>query len=108
MSAASIGELRSLLTLETPVDVADDNGGETRGYLAVAQIWGSVQPVSGQRAFAGDREEQAISHRIAIRWRADVANPARLRLGDRLYLVRAAFDPDGKKSRLTCLCEEIS
>jgi SPP1 family predicted phage head-tail adaptor len=102
-----IGHLRRRIGLEQPQDAADDIGGVTRSYLATDCVWGAIIPVAGTDRYIAQRAEQTISHRILLRWRADVCGHWRLRCGARLFLVHAVFDPDERRCVLECRCEEI-
>ncbi len=43
-----------------------------------------------------------------MRWRAGLSAGARLRLRGRVFNVIAAGDPVGDRTRLVCLCEEVT
>jgi SPP1 family predicted phage head-tail adaptor len=107
MSVASIGALRQRVTLEAPVDTPDDSGSMTRSYAPLAQIWAKLTPLSGEARFVAEREEQAITCVVLIRWRADVTSRMRLVAGARALLIHSVYDPDGRRRFLLCRCEEI-
>ena len=107
MTDIAVGQMRHRMTLESPVDAPDDNGGVVRSYQAVADIWANIEPVSARRDFVAHREEQTVSHRVTIRWRDDAAPACQFRLGARIFHIRAIIDPDERKAKLQCLCEEI-
>lgn len=104
----SQGELRTRAILETPVDMVDDSGALVRGWQAVASVWASVSPKRGAEIFVAGEQESVLTSEVVLRWRPDVASPMRFRIGGRALLIRAAFDPDGRRSFLVCTCEEFS
>lgn len=106
MSRVRIGDLDRRMTLERPIDTPDDIGGVTRSWVPVAQIWANVQPARGSFAFAGERAESVLSHRVTIRWRPDVTGAMRLRDGDRIFIIHAALDGDMRRRTMVCQCEE--
>jgi SPP1 family predicted phage head-tail adaptor len=106
-SAPAIGDLRSRVTLETPIDTLDDAGSTTRSYEPLASIWGQVTPSKGEDRFIASRQEEAITHIVRIRWRADVVSQMRFAVGARRLVIHAAYDADGRRRVLTCHCEEI-
>jgi len=108
MSAPQAGRLRRRVTLEAPLDVADDMGGATRGWRLVAMLWAEIESLRGATRLAAGRLEQTITHRVMLRWRDDVTGAMRLRLGARVLLVHAARDPDERRARLVLDCEEIA
>ena len=101
-----IGELRTELTLEAPSRSSDGGGGADVVWETVAVVWAAVRPVSGTESFALDRVAGRASHEITLRHRADVTLLMRFRDGARLYDIRSAVDPDGRRQWLRCLVEE--
>jgi SPP1 family predicted phage head-tail adaptor len=108
MSRASIGAMRHRLIIESPVDGADSAGEPTRVYTASGEAWGLIEPLRGVTAFEGDRPESVVTHRVHMRWRADIIAGVRLRSSDRLMQVRSVLNPDVSGVELICLCEEIA
>ena len=102
-----VGALRRRLLLEAPVETPDGAGGQLRSFEAVAAVWAQVEWLSGDERWRGGRPEQAVSHRITLRWRAGVDAGQRLRDGQRLFDIKAVGDPDGGRRRLVCLVEEV-
>jgi SPP1 family predicted phage head-tail adaptor len=108
MSAPEAGALRRRLRLEAPLDAPDEIGGATRGWTCVATLWAHVASLRGLTRLQGERLEQAITHRVTIRWRADVTGETRLTMGERVFAVRAARDPDEGRRVLVLDCEETT
>lgn len=104
---SAIGAMRLRMTLEAPVDTPDDSGSMTRSYVAVAQLWAKLTPLSGEARFLAEREEQAIACLAQIRWRADVTSSMRLVAGARKLLIQSVYDPDERRRFLVCRCEEV-
>jgi SPP1 family predicted phage head-tail adaptor len=107
MNRAPIGALRHRLRLEAPVDADDGAGGFSRSYRTVNYIWAQVSAISSNQQFNEQRFEQTNNYQIAVRWRADVVAGMRFVFRDRLFLIQASSDPDGRRRFLTCACEEI-
>jgi SPP1 family predicted phage head-tail adaptor len=103
----SIGARRQRFILEQPVEAPDGTGGVTRSYQVLTPLWGSLEFISGAEQFQRDRMEQAITHRISLRYRADINAGMRLRLGARLFDIKTIADPDQRRRHLTCLAQEI-
>jgi SPP1 family predicted phage head-tail adaptor len=64
--------------------------------------------ISGEERVRGGRPEQAVTHRITLRYRDGVTAAMRLSRGLRRFDIRAAGDPDGLRRDLVCLVEEVS
>ncbi|GAC1333148.1 MAG: hypothetical protein NVSMB26_13850 [Beijerinckiaceae bacterium] len=104
---APIGAMRQRLALDAPVEASDASGALQRTWSNVGDVWGQITPASSTDRFVADRQEEAVTHRILIRWRDGMQGEMRFRLGARTFLVHSLFDPDERKRVLICRCEEI-
>ena len=77
-------------------------------YAAGPQIWGAIGMLKGDERVRAGRPEQAVTHRVTMRYRDGVTAAMRLARGLRKFAIRAASDPDGERRHLVCLVEEIS
>jgi SPP1 family predicted phage head-tail adaptor len=107
MSGASIGTLRHRLVIEAPLETTDANGDRRIVFQEAGEIWGDVEPLRSAGQFVADRPEQLTTHVVNARWRTDVVAGMRLRMADRALLIRAVRNPDERKIRMSCLCEEV-
>lgn len=103
-----IGARRRRFVLELPLESPDGFGGVIRSYAAGPELWGAIEMISGEERVRGGRPEQAVTHRITLRYRAGVTAAMRLTRGLRRFDIRAAGDPDGCGRDLVCLVEEVS
>ena len=103
-----IGGMRARLTLQAAVDTASLDGGATRVFADVADVWAAIEPIAGDAAFAADRAEDVAMVRVTLRWRADVLEGQRFVDGARMLVIRSKSDPDGRRRFLVCRCQEIS
>jgi SPP1 family predicted phage head-tail adaptor len=102
----AIGELRLRLTLEAPVEADDGEGGVTRTWNAVTDLWAALTPLAMDEKTITDRETPLLKYRVTIRHRDDVSEANRFRLGSRTLVIRAVRDPDERGEFLECLVEE--
>ena len=102
-----VGARRRLLTLETPVDTLDDNGGVSRTYIAAATRWGRVTPKSDDMVFRADQQQENVTHEILFRSYPGLTGAMRFRLGDRVFQILAFDEGDEKGATMRALCEEI-
>ena len=105
--SSSVAGLRSRLVLEAPQEKPDGAGGVTSSYAPVATLWARIEPLRGDEGVRAGSLGQAISHRITLRWRARLDASMRLRQGGRMFAIRSAWDPDERRRRIVCLCEEV-
>ncbi len=97
-----IAALRHAMTLERG---ATDALGETL-WTVVDTVFAALAPAGAGEASAGAAPAGIVSHRIEMRFRADVTSRDRLRLGDRIFRILAAHDLDERRNRLVVLAEE--
>jgi SPP1 family predicted phage head-tail adaptor len=88
------GKLNRRLTLEAPDESDDGSGGVTRGYVAVATLWASVEPIAARAEVAAAALGAAVTHRIRIRYSADITLRHRFRDGARIFRIVAMRDRD--------------
>ncbi|MFC4174313.1 phage head closure protein [Microvirga sp. GCM10011540] len=66
-----------------------------------------MEMLSGAQRVRADRPEQALTHRITLRYREGVTGAIRIVCGLRRFSIRAASDPNGSRRDLVCIVEEI-
>ena len=101
-----IGALRRHMTVEALTGTSDGAGGVTSTWAPVTTIWAAIHPRHGSEAFDGGRVEGRIFCDIWIRPRTDIVPGQRLRLGARLFNIRAVLLADQIVNRMRLVCEE--
>jgi SPP1 family predicted phage head-tail adaptor len=89
MTAVTIdpGEFNRRLALEAPAESPDGAGGVTRSYSPVATLWASVEPTSERGSVEAQALGAMVTHRIRIRYRADITLRHRFRDGARVFRI---------------------
>ncbi len=100
------GTLRRRLALQAPVETPDGAGGVARGYETVATLWAEVTPASARESVEAGKLGQTITHRIALRFSADITPQHRLRDGARIFRIVSLRDRAGRKRFLDISAEE--
>jgi SPP1 family predicted phage head-tail adaptor len=108
MKPTPIGARGRRFILELPLESPDGFGGVFRSYAAGPQLWGAIEMLKGDERLRAGRPEQAVTHRITLRYRDGVTAAMRLARGLRKFAIRSASDPDGGRRHLVCLVEEIT
>ena len=107
MSAGSpIGRMRRRVTLEAPVETADDVGGVVRVFAPVAALWADIAPTGGETRFVADQAQERITHKVRLRWRDGVSAAMRFRIGARVLVIRDVADESETRRFLICQCLE--
>jgi SPP1 family predicted phage head-tail adaptor len=107
MSRLPVGELRARSVLEGPVETPDQAGGVLRSWAEIASVWADVSTLNAQQRLEAEQIGQTVTHRVTLRWRAGLSTKQRLRRGSQIFLIRGVQDPDDRRRRLICNCEEI-
>ena len=61
----------------------DDYGQVTRSWNTYYTTWASVRPLSGREQEQGMARQASISHRVRIRFKADILHGDRISMGGR-------------------------
>lgn len=89
-----IGDLRQRLMLDAPVETPDGQGGVTRAWGLVAEVWGAVLPRSGGEGEDAARFAGRVAHIVWLRHRPGVVPGMRVRLGPRVFEIASVIDID--------------
>jgi SPP1 family predicted phage head-tail adaptor len=103
------GELRHLITLQTPSTAAPDgDGGFTNTWTDLATVWASIVPATArdlERVVAGTVQSSA-THLVTIRYLAGVTTKTRVVFGSRLLSVTGVQNTDERNISLVLVCQE--
>lgn len=94
--ALRAGNLRHRVTIQQPGTTRDPNTGESiPGWVDVATVWASVEPLSAREFIAASATQSKVSARIVMRHRADVTAGMRITHRGRLYNIEGDL-PDNE------------
>lgn len=109
-----VGKLRHRIILQQRADAENANGEVIPTWTDLAEVWGSIEPVSGREYFAAQQVNAEITARIVIRYMAGVNAAGRLLHQinqsdspaeyDVYDIVSALEDPVVLKRWITLLC----
>ncbi len=94
------------MSLERVVRVGDGGGGADESWVTVASVWASIRALSGDEEFTEHRVSGRVTHEVTLRYRSDVEPEMRMSRGTRIFEIRGIVDPDDRRRRLICFCEE--
>lgn len=100
------GLLNRRLVLEAPLEMPDGAGGITRTFESAATLWASLVPLSSHEADEAAQRGVTVTHRIDLRFSADITPRHRFRDGDRIYRIVSLRDRDGRRRFLRIEAEE--
>lgn len=99
-------DLRTRLVVETPVETPDGAGGVTRTFIATGAVWAKLAALSMDDRSVADRMVGVVTHRATVRAPVTLSTAHRLRLGPRLFCIRALRQADQAGRFLDLLIEE--
>lgn len=100
----AIGAMRSRVTLQSPVRVADEIGGGAILWSDAAEVWAAVDALGARETVAFDTTASTASFRVVIYRRDDVRAGWRVIWGERVLRVAGVVDGGGR--RMDLMCEE--
>jgi SPP1 family predicted phage head-tail adaptor len=104
--AYDAGRFNRQLTIENEIEIADGCGGYVSRYEPQDTVWAHVCPMRALTLQRADNSAVEISHRILVRFRANISSKTRFVTGSRRFEVEAVKDPDETRRYLECDCVE--
>ena len=91
------GTLRKRITFQTRDATVDSYGQQATTWSDAFTAWASIEPLSGRELFAAQAVQSEVSHKITVRYRAELANPVaaaamRVSYGGRIFNIHGALD----------------
>lgn len=100
------GALRTELILQRCEAAQDDSGGLSESWIEEAIVMARIEPVTATSVFGADQTLESVTHRVTLRWRANVASGMRFTKGQRMFSIVTAHDPDERGRYLVCRVRE--
>jgi SPP1 family predicted phage head-tail adaptor len=101
------GALRAELSLQRCDAGQDSVGGLVETWTETATVFARIEPVAAESVFGADQTLEAVTHRVTLRWRDDVASGMRFLKGNRPFHVVTVHDPDESGCYLVCRVKEV-
>lgn len=104
------GILRHRVTIQTPLTTVDSWGQPIEGWSDVAtSVPAEVRDIRGREFWSGGQAPAGeVTTRVRVRFRSDVTRQMRVVYSGRNLLIEAVIDPDGKRTELHLMCQEMS
>lgn len=108
------GQLRHRVTIQklgTRID--DGTGGGSIPFTDVAEVYASIDPLSGNELLRAEQFEASLTHRIRTRYVAGVHPSYRVLYVDeyadstRVFDIKQVIDPEERHRELELMCEEL-
>ena len=101
--------LRHRIAIEAATETADSGGGFADPWAAprvVARAWASIEPLRGRERLQAQQLEASVTHKIVLRYRADLRASHRVAFQGRVFNIRSVINVGERSRWLELLCEE--
>jgi len=102
------GKLRHRVRIDSPAFAQDaTSGAMTPDWTLLANVWGSIEPLSARDFVAAQAVQSKVSARIVIRYRSDIVAGMRAVHDGMAYLIEGVLrDADSGRDYLTLVVSE--
>lgn len=102
-----VGQLRKRIKLQSYVDTPDSDNKTLNEYTDIATVWARVEPISGVESRFDKTTGTGFTHRIYIKYRADVDSDTFIEYDSFKYRVRTVERSGDDRQRYLILdCEK--
>ena len=101
-----IGSLRHRITLQERSDTPDAGGGTATAWVDVAQLWASVEMLSGTERVQAMSVGAIRRYQVRTRYRAGISAAHRFLHDGRILNIRAVRDVGERRQWIEFSCEE--
>jgi SPP1 family predicted phage head-tail adaptor len=102
LTAAS---LREPLTFQRKISTPDSIGGQTVQWIDLYTTRGQVTPLSGREALQAMQLTASITHRVYVRYRADLTAADRVVMRGNPMQIRAVLNMEMRNQWLELMCD---
>ena len=105
------GNLRKRVTFQTRSAAVDSFGQQVTTWADAFTVWASIEPLSARELFAAQAIQSEVSHKVTVRYRAELTNPVavaaiRVSYVGRLFNVQGALNIDERRHSIELLATE--
>lgn len=101
------GVLRRRVSIEKYDVSRDTDGSEIRTPTTLANVWASIEPLTGRELLAAQQIHAEVTFTLLIRYRPDVRGNMRVRYGPRVFEILVPLHDEQRHTRTELLCKEI-
>lgn len=103
--------LRKRITLQQRSSSQDGYGQQLTSWTTLFTAWAAIEPVSGAQLDRARSIYNETSHKVTLRWRAQlndirVVGSYRILYGSRVFDVGASMNQDERNRTVVLLCDE--
>lgn len=100
------GKLQRRVALQAAAETTTETGEVARVWTTYATVWARIEPLAGRELVYAQQTTPDVTHRVTLRYRADVTVAHRLLYGTRVLHIRAARNLEEDDVELQLDCQE--
>lgn len=104
----NISSLNKRIELQYPTKVPDGMGGFTTSWIVACTIFAAIWPTSASEQVQNMGVTMIITHRIRIRYRANIRSSWRIHYGDKYYNIVSIINPNMACEILDIMAKEAA
>lgn len=101
------GRLRHRVTIQSPTDSADAQGGLVETFANGNTVWASIETLSGRELVYAAQSNSQATCLVRMRYDSTVNERTRLLFGTRALGVESVNNVDERKAEMVLMCKEI-
>lgn len=103
-----IGDLNKTIELQSLTNLPDGMGGVITTYITQAIVWAGIWPVSASERIQANQTVMTVSHRIRIRYIANIESSWRIKFGERYFNIISVINTNEANKMLDLMCKEAT
>lgn len=100
------GRLRHQIVIESKTLAGDGMGGGTATWTTFATVRAAIEPISGSEYIAAQQMQTKVTHRIRLRYLANVTAAMRVKFGTRIFQIESILTFNEVKRDMQLMCSE--
>ena len=101
------GAYRHRITIQSVTETADSFGAMTETWGTFAQVWASIEPLSGRELLQAQQIQADVTHRVRFRFLAGVTAKMRGLYGTRYFNILSIINTDERDREIVLMCKEL-
>ena len=99
-------DFRHRITFQEAQKTPDGSKGFTVEWTFVAEVWASVEPVSGRERFFSQQIKAEVTHKVKIRYKSGITEAMRILHRERVFLIESIIDINERQEFIEIRCME--
>lgn len=101
------GQLRHRVAVQNATEVRNTHGEPIRTWATAVTVWAAIDPINGRELLLAKQVASETTHRIRMRYHAEVTSASRLLYGSRTFQIDSVLNRDERNAEMELLCHEV-